>query len=95
MECQQCSHMPSERLHVEHHGSVFGEVTVHENRCDCSCHDAADAGPALLEAIKEISHWGGIHHYKCEVNRNQPCTCGLQKCFDGVNAAIALAKPKR
>lgn len=43
MTCQDCGHRPSQRMQV----FPFRD-------CGCRCHDAADAGPTLLAACKEL-----------------------------------------
>lgn len=48
MTCQDCQHMPSRRMGVE---KIRYEVFYYD--CGCKCHDAADAGPQLLELVKE------------------------------------------
>ncbi len=41
--CEICHHKPSRRMDAE------------LRRCDCKCHDVADAAPQLLAACKEVA----------------------------------------
>ena len=47
MICTKCKHRPSMRAHVIGCDGVIPD-------CPCSCHDAADAGPALLAVAQSI-----------------------------------------